>query len=119
MSVCAVIAKIAVAPPCMIAVPKPRTIQVPSGRRIRLDYSEGTPSISVKVQEMYGTDATPEVAGQPIVLHLLSPANRPVQVTRDLGGFWRGSWSEVRKEMAGRYPKHEWPDDPAKAKPRR
>ncbi|MFW2339942.1 MAG: ATP-dependent helicase HrpB [Acidimicrobiia bacterium] len=97
----------------------PKEIQVPSGRRIRLDYSEGTPSISVKVQEMYGTDATPEVAGQPIVLHLLSPANRPVQVTQDLGGFWRGSWSEVRKEMAGRYPKHEWPEDPAIAKPRR
>ena len=105
--------------PAKIDVLAPKDVQVPSGRRIRLDYSEGTPSIAVKVQEMYGTDATPEVGGQPIVLTLLSPANRPVQVTQDLGGFWQGSWSEVRKEMAGRYPKHDWPVDPASAKPRK
>jgi ATP-dependent helicase HrpB len=70
---------------------------------------------------MFGTRETPTVAGGrlPVVLHLLSPAGRPVQVTSDLAGFWSGSWQEVRKEMAGRYPKHDWPDDPAHAVSRR
>jgi ATP-dependent helicase HrpB len=68
---------------------------------------------------MFGTTATPAVADGrvPVVLHLLSPAGRPVQVTSDLAAFWAGSWREVRKEMAGRYPKHDWPDDPASAEP--
>ena len=71
--------------------------------------------LAVRVQEMFGSRETPAVADGrvPVVLHLLSPAGRPVQVTSDLAGFWAGSWSEVRKEMAGRYPKHDWPDDPA------
>lgn len=97
----------------------PVGVDLPSGRTVTVDYSGERPSIAAKVQEFYGSVVTPTVAGRPLVLELLSPANRPVQVTDDLAGFWAGSWSEVRKEMAGRYPKHEWPDDPASASPRR
>ena len=91
---------------------------MPSGRRIRLDYGEGAPGdppvLPVRVQDMFGATATPTVAGGrvPVTLRLLSPAGRPVQVTSDLAGFWAGSWREVRREMAGRYPKHPWPEDP-------
>jgi ATP-dependent helicase HrpB len=95
----------------------PKEITVPSGRSVRVDYSGDWPTVAVRVQEMYGTTITPMVGGRPVVLQLLSPARRPLQITRDLGGFWAGSWSEVRKEMAGRYPKHDWPADPATAKP--
>ena len=82
---------------------------MPGGRRVPLDYGRGRraiPVLAVRVQEMFGTRETPTVAGGrlPVVLHLLSPAGRPVQVTSDLAGFWSGSWQEVRKEMAGRYP---------------
>jgi ATP-dependent helicase HrpB len=103
----------------------PAAVTVPSGRRVPLDYGHGAPGdppvLAVRVQEMFGTRQTPTVAGGrlPVVLHLLSPAGRPVQVTSDLAGFWSGSWQEVRKEMAGRYPKHDWPDDPAHAVSRR
>jgi ATP-dependent helicase HrpB len=103
----------------------PAAVVVPSGRRAPLDYGGGAPGdppvLAVRVQEMFGTRETPTVAGGrlPVVLHLLSPAGRPVQVTSDLDGFWAGSWQEVRKEMAGRYPKHDWPDDPARAVSRR
>jgi ATP-dependent helicase HrpB len=69
------------------------------------------------VQELYGLAAHPTIAGVPLVLELLSPAGRPIQVTRDLPGFWAGSWRDVRTEMRGRYPKHLWPDDPAAAAP--
>ena len=71
------------------------------------------------MQDLFGLDEHPLVDGEPLVLELLSPADRPVQVTADLPGFWSGSWSQVRTEMAGRYPKHHWPDDPASAPPRR
>jgi ATP-dependent helicase HrpB len=103
----------------------PEAVEVPGGRRVRLDYGRGDagdpPVLAVRVQEMFGTTETPTVAGGavPIVLHLLSPADRPLQVTSDLAGFWAGSWHEVRKDMAGRYPKHAWPDDPARAEPPR
>lgn len=97
----------------------PRRIGLPSGREVEVDYSEGRPRLSVRVQEMFGATATPEVAGEPVVLELLSPARRPIQVTSDLAGFWLGSWHEVRKEMAGRYPKHDWPQDPGGAPPPR
>ncbi len=97
----------------------PTHVTVPSGRRIAVDYAPEAPTISVRVQEMYGTDRTPAIAGEPVRLELLSPARRPIQVTQDLAGFWRGSWREVRKEMAGRYPKHDWPEDPATARPSR
>lgn len=83
-----------------------------SGRRVRIDYSRATPTVSVRVQEMFGVDETPRVGGEPLVIELLSPANRPIQITSDLAGFWSGSWHEVRKEMAGRYPKHDWPENP-------
>jgi ATP-dependent helicase HrpB len=83
-----------------------------SGRRVRIDYSRPSPTVSVRVQEMFGVHETPRVGGAPLVIELLSPANRPIQITSDLAGFWSGSWQAVRKEMAGRYPKHDWPENP-------
>ena len=97
----------------------PRRLALPGGRNVKLDYSTDVPVIKVKVQEVFGLTQTPTVGGVPVVLHLLSPADRPVQITSDLAGFWAGSWAEVRKEMAGRYPKHDWPKDPANAEPGR
>lgn len=83
-----------------------------SGRRIRIDYSRSSPTVSIRVQEMFGVHESPRVGGEPLVIELLSPADRPIQITSDLAGFWSGSWHEVRKEMAGRYPKHDWPEKP-------
>jgi ATP-dependent helicase HrpB len=100
----------------------PTHVEVPSGSRIRIDYSDPeAPVLAVRLQELFGLDATPGVArgSVPLTLHLLSPAQRPVQVTRDLAGFWRNSYFEVRKELRGRYPKHAWPDDPMRAAPTR
>ena len=94
----------------------PTRVSLPSGREVKVDYSGERPSVAARVQEFYGSTATPQVGGRPLVLELLSPANRPVQITDDLSGFWKGSWAEVRKEMAGRYPKHDWPEDPASAR---
>ena len=95
----------------------PTHLDVPSGNRIRLDYSADEPVLAVKLQELFGQTETPSiVAGAvPVLLHLLSPARRPVQVTRDLAGFWQGSYFEVRKDLKGRYPRHPWPDDPLHA----
>ncbi len=97
----------------------PTHITVPSGSRIALDYSTTPPVLAVRLQEMFGAQQTPTLAGGrvAVVLHLLSPARRPLQVTQDLAGFWRGSYHEVKKEMKGRYPKHPWPDDPLQALP--
>ncbi len=97
----------------------PTHITVPSGSRIVLDYSTTPPVLAVRLQEMFGAQQTPTLAGGrvAVVLHLLSPARRPLQVTQDLAGFWRGSYHEVKKEMKGRYPKHPWPDDPLQALP--
>jgi ATP-dependent helicase HrpB len=100
----------------------PTHLVVPSGSRIAIDYTEpSAPVLAVRLQEMFGLAETPRIArGQvPLTVHLLSPAHRPVQVTRDLAGFWRTSYFEVRKEMRGRYPKHPWPDDPLSAEPTR
>ncbi|WP_407733122.1 ATP-dependent helicase HrpB [Pseudomonas citronellolis] len=105
----------------------PRTLQVPSGSNIRLDYSEFPPVLSVRLQELFGLADTPRIAGGRLAvkLHLLSPAQRPVQVTQDLANFWRSTYAEVKKDLKGRYPKHYWPDDPliaeptARAKPRK
>lgn len=100
----------------------PTHIVVPSGSRIPVDYGDSTaPVLAVRLQEMFGLADTPRIArGKvPLTIHLLSPAHRPVQVTRDLAGFWRTSYFEVRKEMRGRYPKHHWPDDPMAAEPTR
>lgn len=96
----------------------PERIEVPSGSHIAIDYADPeAPVLAVKLQEMFGLAETPRIArgAVPLTLHLLSPARRPVQVTRDLAGFWRGSYAEVRKELRGRYPKHPWPDDPLAA----
>lgn len=90
----------------------PSSFLTPRGREVRIDYSGGAPRAAVRVQELFGLHVTPTVSGRPVTLELLSPANRPIQVTSDLGGFWEGSWQEVRKEMAGRYPKHPWPEHP-------
>lgn len=100
----------------------PTHVEVPSGSHISVDYSNPeAPALSVRLQEVFGLGATPMVfdGRVPLTLHLLSPAHRPVQVTKDLAAFWRGSYAEVRKEMRGRYPKHDWPEDPANAAPHR
>lgn len=96
----------------------PTHITVPSGQRIPIDYSDSeVPVLAVRLQEMFGLAETPRIAGRriPLMLHLLSPAHRPVQVTRDLANFWRTTYFEVRKDLLGRYPKHYWPDDPMAA----
>lgn len=104
----------------------PTHVEVPSGSAIRIDYSGETPVLAVRLQEMFGLADTPSVAAGrvPLTLHLLSPARRPVQVTRDLKSFWKNGYPEVKRDLKGRYPKHHWPDDPwtaiptARAKPR-
>ncbi len=101
-------------------VEAPTHFEAPTGSRVPVDYAaEGGPAIAVRVQELFGLAKHPALAGGhvPLTLHLLSPAHRPIQITRDLPGFWRGSWSAVRAEMRGRYPRHPWPDDPATAPP--
>ena len=97
----------------------PASFTTPTGRRLAIDYDGQTPEISVRLQEMFGTDRHPSVAGQPLRVTLLSPANRPVQTTMDLPGFWASSYADVRKDMRGRYPKHPWPEDPVAAAPTR
>ncbi len=104
----------------------PTHVEVPTGNRIAIDYSVDPPVLAVRLQEMFGCRDTPKIAGGrvPVVLHLLSPARRPVQVTQDLAGFWRGTYKDVKRDLKGQYPKHVWPDDPlaaaptARAKPR-
>lgn len=98
----------------------PTHLTVPSGSRVRLDYAAGVrPVLAVRVQEVFGAEVTPTVvAGRvPVLLHLLSPARRPVQVTDDLAGFWDRAYPQVRAELHGRYPKHAWPEDPRMAQP--
>jgi ATP-dependent helicase HrpB len=97
----------------------PEVLSLPTGRQATIDYSGDAPAAHVRVQDVFGTSAHPTAGGSPIVFHLLSPADRPIQITADLPGFWRGSWAEVRKELAGRYPKHAWPIDPTTAPPKR
>lgn len=97
----------------------PERIEVPSGSRIAVDYAGDEPVLAVKLQETFGWRAAPRIAGGavPVVLHLLSPAGRPVAVTRDLDSFWRIGYPQVRAELRGRYPKHPWPEDPLTAEP--
>ncbi|MFA7172789.1 MAG: ATP-dependent helicase HrpB [Kiritimatiellia bacterium] len=99
----------------------PTHIEVASGSRIRVNYETDQPYLKVRIQEVFGMMRTPRVAeGRvPVTMHLLSPAQRPVQVTQDLEGFWQSSYALVRKDMRGRYPKHYWPEDPAQAEPTR
>ena len=97
----------------------PTQLQVPTGSRVAIDYSGETPSAAVRVQELFGLTTHPTVddGKLPILLELLSPAQRPIQLTRDLPGFWSGSWKAVRADLRGRYPRHSWPEDPATAAP--
>ncbi|MGW0765017.1 ATP-dependent helicase HrpB [Streptomyces sp. NPDC002676] len=98
----------------------PERITVPSGSRIRIDYQDPErPVLAVKLQEMFGLQETPAVAGVPLLVHLLSPAGRPAAVTADLASFWKDGYKGVRAELRGRYPKHPWPEDPAGAEPTR
>jgi ATP-dependent helicase HrpB len=100
----------------------PTHFTAPTGSNVPIDYDhpEG-PKISIRVQELFGLAHHPSIANGklPLIVELLSPAHRPVQVTRDLPGFWRGSYAAVKAEMKGRYPRHPWPDDPASAAPTR
>jgi ATP-dependent helicase HrpB len=101
-------------------VEAPTHFKAPTGNRHAIDYSTaGAPALHIRVQELFGLTLHPSIANGklPLTLHLLSPAQRSIQITRDLPGFWRGSWAAVRAEMKGRYPRHPWPDDPASAAP--
>ncbi|MFT5516993.1 MAG: ATP-dependent helicase HrpB [Rhodothermales bacterium] len=96
----------------------PSHLTVPSGSAISVDYSDPEmPVLAVRLQEVFGWTETPDIDGVPVSMHLLSPAHRPVQVTRDLKGFWESSYFDVRKDMRGRYPKHNWPENPLQATP--
>ncbi|MEM9761900.1 MAG: ATP-dependent helicase C-terminal domain-containing protein [Pseudomonadota bacterium] len=99
----------------------PAAFTSPLGSRIAIDYARAEPTISIRVQELFGLDRHPTVGAPPVplVLELTSPAGRPVQVTRDLPGFWATSYADVRKDMRARYPKHPWPEDPRNAEPTR
>ena len=103
-------------------VEAPTHFAAPSGSEVPIDYeAEGGPKLSIRVQELFGLSAHPAIAGGrvPLLIELLSPAHRPVQMTRDLPGFWRGSYKDVRADLRGRYPKHPWPEDPLTATPTR
>jgi ATP-dependent helicase HrpB len=97
----------------------PTHFTVPTGSKIPIRYEKDDPVLAVRVQELFGLKEHPAITNGkvPLLLELLSPANRPIQLTRDLPGFWRGSWKDVRADMRGRYPKHVWPEDPANAAP--
>ena len=91
----------------------PRAFSSPAGTSHSIDYTgEDAPSVEVRVQALFGLERHPKIGDTPLLLKLTSPAGRPIQATRDLPGFWRGSWTDVRKDMKGRYPKHRWPDEP-------
>ncbi|MEM7519782.1 MAG: ATP-dependent helicase HrpB [Pseudomonadota bacterium] len=95
----------------------PSHFVTPLGRKVPIDYSDGTPEIALRLQEVFGVTRHPSVADQPLKITLLSPAQRTVQVTMDLPGFWAQSYEDVRKDMRGRYPRHPWPEDPTQADP--
>ena len=98
----------------------PERWSTPAGSSAAIDYeAEGGPAVEARVQELFGLDVHPAVADgrAPLTLILLSPARRPIQVTKDLPGVWRGSWKAVRADLRGRYPKHPWPEDPLSAPP--
>ena len=103
--------------PQQLKILLPERVLVPSGREVVVDYMQNPPVLAVKLQEMFGCQTTPTVMNDELklMLHLLSPAKRPLQVTQDLGAFWQNGYDSVKKEMRGRYPKHPWPDDPLAA----
>ncbi len=96
----------------------PRWFETPAGTRHEIDYGGADPKVAVRAQAVFGLDSHPHVGDppRPLLLELTSPAGRPIQATRDLPAFWRGSWADVAKDMRGRYPRHPWPDDPASAR---
>jgi ATP-dependent helicase HrpB len=105
-----------------LAAEAPTHFEAPTGTRVAIDYeAEAGPTIAIRLQELFGLAQHPAIAGGriPLVIELLSPGHRPVQITRDLPGFWHGSYAAVRTEMRGRYPRHPWPDDPLAAAPTR
>ncbi len=95
----------------------PGSFETPLGRKVPIDYGGAAPEISVRLQELFGVTRHPIVGGEPLKITLLSPAQRPIQITRDLPGFWAGSYADVRKDMRAQYPKHPWPEDPTQADP--
>jgi len=96
----------------------PREFTSPAGTCHTIDYAgDDAPSVEVRVQALFGLDQHPMIGRTPLLIKLASPAGRPIQSTRDLPGFWRGSWADVKKDMKGRYPKHRWPDEPWVEKP--
>jgi ATP-dependent helicase HrpB len=95
----------------------PGSFETPLGRKVPIDYSGAVPEISVRLQELFGITRHPVVGGEALKITLLSPAQRPIQITRDLPGFWAGSYADVRKDMRAQYPKHPWPEDPTQADP--
>ena len=96
----------------------PREFVSPAGTRHAVDYTgDDAPSVEVRVQALFGLERHPMIGDTPLLLKLTSPAGRPIQATRDLPGFWRGSWADVKKDMKGRYPKHRWPEEPWAEKP--
>ncbi|MGI9370456.1 MAG: ATP-dependent helicase HrpB [Ruegeria sp.] len=95
----------------------PGSFLTPLGRKVPIDYGGAVPEISVRLQEVFGVTRHPVIAGEPLKITLLSPAQRPIQITRDLPGFWAGSYADVRKDMRAQYPKHPWPEDPTQADP--
>jgi len=100
----------------------PESIVLPTGSRVRIDYQDdNAPAAAMRIQEVFGLAETPRIGGGtvPVTFKLLSPAQRPLQVTRDLASFWRNAYIEVRKDMRGRYPRHFWPEDPLQAEPTR
>jgi ATP-dependent helicase HrpB len=112
------VGRVAAPKPARKVLPGPATLALPSGRAAKLDYrDDGSIVASVKLQELFGLADTPRINGTPITFELLSPAGRPVQVTRDLRSFWNGAYQEVRKELRARYPRHPWPEDPWTAQP--
>jgi ATP-dependent helicase HrpB len=98
----------------------PTHFTAPTGSQFAIDYETDEPAVSVRVQELFGTSAHPMLGGKiPLTFHLLSPAHRPIQTTKNLPAFWQGSWAEVRRDMRGQYPKHPWPENPLEAPPTR
>ena len=97
----------------VLAEQAPEAFALPNGRSRMIHYDSGEPVLSVRLQDCFGISAHPKIMGMPVIFHLLSPADRPVQITSDIIGFWSGSYADVRKDMKGRYPKHFWPENPA------
>jgi ATP-dependent helicase HrpB len=95
----------------------PESIVLPTGGKRAIDYEGADPTVEARIQEVFGLAESPKVCGIPLTFRLLSPSQRPLQITRDLASFWRTTYADVRKEMRGRYPRHYWPEDPLQAEP--